>query len=150
MRALRGFRLVNTVCSSYRVAIPFSSFNLSPNLHRGSPTLVQWLAVNISMSQSVAGRASQRTDMLGSCLQAQHGIIIVSGFGAFAWDPKLGWSLDGHFSLHSIFVPAFPLDRNSSGSKILRKLIPHPLHWGPLSTGGGLFRFYLYIVGHFG
>jgi hypothetical protein len=35
--------------------------------------------------------------------------------------PKLGWSLgDLSFSLCSIFVPAFPLDRNNSGLKIVK------------------------------
>ena len=35
-------------------------------------------------------------------------------------DPKLGWSLGGlSFHLCSNFVPAFPLDRNDSGLKIL-------------------------------
>jgi hypothetical protein len=36
-------------------------------------------------------------------------------------DPKLGRYLDGlSFSFSSIFVPAFPLDRSNSGSKILK------------------------------
>jgi hypothetical protein len=31
-------------------------------------------------------------------------------------DPKLGWSVDDlFFSLYSIFVSAFPLNRNNSG-----------------------------------
>jgi hypothetical protein len=35
--------------------------------------------------------------------------------------PKVGWSLeDLSFNLHRIFVPAFSLDRNNSGLKILR------------------------------
>ena len=35
--------------------------------------------------------------------------------------PNLGWPLGGlSFSLCSIFVPAFPLDRNNSGLKILK------------------------------
>jgi hypothetical protein len=43
-------------------------------------------------------------------------------------DPNLGSSLEGlSFSFYSIFVPAFPLDKNKSGSKILRWVgIPVP------------------------
>jgi hypothetical protein len=48
--------------------------------------------------------------------------VIVSGFGACAWDgSQLGLSLDGlSFNLCSIFVSTFLLDRNNSGSKILK------------------------------
>jgi hypothetical protein len=49
--------------------------------------------------------------------------IIVSGFGVYAGDGSsvLGRSLGGlSFSLCPIFVPAFPLDRNNSGLKILK------------------------------
>jgi hypothetical protein len=61
-------------------------------------------------------------------------------------DPKLGWSLGGFsFRLCSIFVPAFPLDRNNSGSKILKMG-----GWPSVSAGGGLFLFHLPTVGHFG
>ena len=36
-------------------------------------------------------------------------------------DPKLGWSVGGlSFSLCSIFVSAFPIDRNNTGSNILK------------------------------
>ena len=36
-------------------------------------------------------------------------------------DSKLDWSLDGHsFSLCSTFVPSFLLDKNNSGSEILK------------------------------
>jgi hypothetical protein len=73
----------------------------------------------LHLSQSAVGRASQRPAMLGSCLQAQHGLW---GFvPAHGMDPKLGWSLEGlSFSLCSIFVSAFLLDMNNSGSKFLK------------------------------
>jgi hypothetical protein len=54
-------------------------------------------------------------------------------------DPKLGWSLGGlSFSLCSIFVPEFLLDRNNSGLKNLKMGGVAPcLNWGLcLSTGG--------------
>jgi hypothetical protein len=48
------------------------------------------------------------------------------------------------------FDSAFPLDRNNSGLKFLRVSGPIPQLGGPyLSTGGGLYRFYLPTVGHF-
>jgi hypothetical protein len=47
-------------------------------------------------------------------------------------DPKLGQSLGGlSFNLCSIFVLAFPLDRNNSGLKNLKMS-----RWPPASTGG--------------
>jgi hypothetical protein len=60
--------------------------------------------------------------MTNSCLQAQQGIKqcwgLVAARGIY---PKLGRSLDGFsFSLCSICVTAFSLDRNSSGPKFLR------------------------------
>ena len=49
-------------------------------------------------------------------------------------DPKLGQSLDGlSFSLCFISVPEVPLDRNNSGSKILKvSEWPHPSSGGPV------------------
>jgi hypothetical protein len=49
--------------------------------------------------------------------------------------PKLGQLLGGlSFSLYSIFVPPFPLDRNNSGLKILKVG-----GWSPASTGGHVY-----------
>jgi hypothetical protein len=44
------------------------------------------------------------------------------GFGTCAWEaPKSGQFLGGlSFSSCSIFVPSFPLDKNNSGTKILK------------------------------
>jgi hypothetical protein len=61
--------------------------------------------------------------MPGPNLDAQYGLsnsgriwCVCGGMNA-----KLGQSLDGlSFSLCSIFVPEFPLDRNNSGLKILK------------------------------
>ena len=64
--------------SSYGVAIPFSSFNPSPNSSIGVPSLSPMVGCkHLHLSQSAAGRASQRTAMLGSCLQAEHSIVTV-------------------------------------------------------------------------
>jgi hypothetical protein len=82
--------------------------------------------------------------MLGSCLQAQHSITkcheLVTAHGM---DPKLGSSLLSHlFSLCIIFVPAFLLDRNNFGSKILKVgWCSHLSMKSCLTTGGGLFKF---------
>ena len=79
--------------------------------------------------------------------------VIVSGFGTYAWDgSKLCQSLDGFFlSLYSIFDPAFHLDINKSGSNFLKIGGGFMPQTGPcISTGGGLFRFYLSILGQFG
>jgi hypothetical protein len=59
--------------------------------------------------------------------------------------------MDGlSFSLCSIFVPEFSLDRKSFVLKKNVGWVPPYLHWGPsLSKGGGLFRFYLSAVRYF-
>jgi hypothetical protein len=50
-------------------------------------------------------------------------------------DPNLSHSLGGlSFSLCSIFVPTFPLDRNNSGLKILKMG-----GWSPASTGDHVY-----------
>ena len=66
-------------------------------------------------------------------------------------DHTVGWCLDGlSFSLCSIFVPAFPLDRDNSRLKIFRWVSGPNIPLGPhISTGGGLFRFYFPTVGYF-
>ena len=65
----------------------------------------------------------------------------------YGMDPKFGQSLTGHlFSLCSIFVDAFLLDRNNFGLKILRvDLRPSPSMGGGgcLTTAVGLFWFYI-------
>jgi hypothetical protein len=73
--------------------------------------------------QSAAGRASQKTATLGSCLHTQHGI---SNSGR-VWCVPMGlipsraWHCFIHSSsLCSIFVPAFLSDRNNFGLKFLK------------------------------
>jgi hypothetical protein len=57
---------------SYGVAIPFSSFNPSSNSSIWVPDLSPTPdCVYLHLAQSAVARASQRTAMLGSCLQAQ-------------------------------------------------------------------------------
>jgi hypothetical protein len=66
-------------------------------------------------------------------------------------DPTLGWSLNGlSFRLCSIFVPAFPLDRNTSRLEILK------MDGLPNASNGGLIYLLEVIssgsiltVGHF-
>jgi hypothetical protein len=49
----------------------------------------------LHLSQSVAGRASQRTAMLGSCLHIQYGLSnsVRTWCACIGWTPKLGLSL---------------------------------------------------------
>jgi hypothetical protein len=50
-----------------------------------------------------------------------------------------------------LFVPAFPFDRRNSGLLFLSGWVAPSLNRGLyLSTGYGLYRFYLTFVGHFG
>lgn len=57
--------------SSCGIAIPFSSFSLSPNSSIGIPNPNPIVGCGyLHLSQSASGRASQRTAMLSSCLQA--------------------------------------------------------------------------------
>jgi hypothetical protein len=76
----------------------------------------------LHLSQSAAGRASQRTAMLASCLQIQYGI----NNNVRVWCLCMGWipSWACHrMAFPSVsapfFIPASPLNRNNSGSKIL-------------------------------
>jgi hypothetical protein len=59
-------------------------------------------------------------------------------------DTKLGWSLDGlSFNLCSIFVPTYSLDRNNSGSNILRWID------GPISSLGDVSIYWRWsLQGH--
>jgi hypothetical protein len=109
--------------SSYGVAIPFSSLNPSLNSSIGIPRLSPMVSCKyLHLSQSAAGRASQRTDMSGSCVQAQLGISNSVRFGACAWGGSQVGPVSGWLFLQSLlhFVPTFPLDRNNSGSKNLK------------------------------
>mgnify|MGYP002511929704 CR=1 FL=1 len=61
--------------SSYGVTIPFISFSPCPNFSTGVLDLSLMLGcVHLHLYFSGSGRASQRTAMLGSYLQAQHAI----------------------------------------------------------------------------
>jgi hypothetical protein len=73
----------------------------------------------LNVSQLAAGRASPRTDMLGSCLQAT---VIISKIGARPWhgsqvEPATGWSF-----VQSVFhfSPCISLDGNNLGSKKMK------------------------------
>ena len=103
------------------MASPLSSFSRSPTFSVGSPNLNLMVGCkSLHLSRSDAGRASQRTAMLGSCLKAQYGISnSVKVWCKWDGSQSLGQSLGGlSLSLCSIFVPAFPLNWNNSGSKI--------------------------------
>jgi hypothetical protein len=86
-----------------------------------------------------SGRASQETAIPGSCQQGLLGIrnSIRVWCLQMGWIPKWGnlWMIFPSVSA-PFFVPAFPLDRNNSGLKILRRVggsIPQlgavPIYW---------------------
>ena len=67
---------------------PFSSFSPSPNSAIGVPYFSPMAGCKyLNLSQSADGRASQMTAIIGSCLQAQHGI----SNSASVWYLTMGW-----------------------------------------------------------
>jgi hypothetical protein len=107
----------------------------------------------LHLSQSSVGRDSQRTAMLHSCLQAQHGI----SNSVRDWYPSMGWipSWCGHGQpffqspLHFFLCISFRQDQFWF-ENFIDGLVSPSLHWGTfLSTGGSLFRFHLPTIGHF-
>ena len=86
----------------------------------GSPGLSTVVGCkDLHLCQSAAGKASQRTAMPGSCMNAHLGISNSVGVGCLFLDgSQSGMVFPSVFA--PSFAPAFPLDRNISGSKILR------------------------------
>ena len=133
-------------CSSYGVAIPFSSCSPSPKSSNFSPIDS---CKYLHLSQLLV--ESQRTDILGSCLQTQHGI----SNSVRVWCLCIWWIPDwvGHLMVfHLISDPFlslhFPVDQNNSVSKLWRWLggtVSQPC----LSIRGVLTRFHLTTIGHF-
>jgi hypothetical protein len=81
--------------------------SLNPSL--GVPKLRPMIGCKyLHLSQSAADGASQRTAMLVSCLQAQHGISnsVRIWYLCMGWLPR--WAISGWLFLHSLiqFVPA--------------------------------------------
>jgi hypothetical protein len=75
---------------------------------------------------SDVGRASQRTVISGSCLQELLGISNSIRVFVCRWERSPGRAVFGWSSLQSLLhfsVPAFPLDRNNCGLKILRQVV---------------------------
>ena len=94
------------------------------------PLSVQCLAVYIHIFIGLALTEPFRGQLYWAPVSKQFlASAIVSGFWVSRLDgPQMGQSLDGlSFSLCSLFVPAFPLDRSNSGLIFLRwmhSLIP--------------------------
>ena len=78
-----GSGLVDTVVLPM-FAIPFSSFNPSPNSSIVVPDLSPMIGCKY---QHLTRAASQRTAMLGSCLKAHHGI----SNNVRVWCLNIGW-----------------------------------------------------------
>jgi hypothetical protein len=125
-------------CSSYRVTIPFSLFSPSSSSSILVPNfnpMGSWKYLRVS--QSVADRTSQRKALPGSFLDAQYGL----SNSVRIWCAHMGWILTwaGHWTVllsvsAPFFVPAFPLDWNNSGLKILKMS-----GWSPASTGSHVY-----------
>jgi hypothetical protein len=81
------------------------------------------------LSQSAADRASQRTAILGSCLQAQHSITN----SARVWCLSMGWLVPGQPFLQSLlhFCPWISFRHEQFSSKTLM------VGWWPHSSTGG-------------
>jgi hypothetical protein len=111
-----------------------------------SPSSVCWLApsIHICIDQLLAELPKEQ---LYQVPVSKH-LLATAKMHADRTDPQ---SLDGpSFSLSSIFVPLFPLDRNISGLKTLRWVggtIPQPGIC--LSSAGDLYRFYLTFTVYF-
>jgi hypothetical protein len=124
------WRIQNSWYCCNGVAIPFRSFSPSPYSSIGVPGLRPMVDCEYwHLSQSDAGRASQRTAMLGYCPQACFGI----SNSACIWCLRTSWItlwsslwMTFPYLCFIIFVPQFPLDRNSSALKskfYLQKLL---------------------------
>lgn len=81
-------------CSSFEVANPFSSFRLPPNISIAVHRLTLMVSCE-HLSQSGAGRASQRTDMPAPICKHNTTSAIVLGFGAWAWDGSYAGVVSG-------------------------------------------------------
>jgi hypothetical protein len=86
---------------------------LPPIPPKDFPSSIHCLVVGVFICLShMLGGASQRTDMLDSCL---HVLLIVSGIGAFPWDgsqfrPVIGWP----FSQSLLYpMPVFPVEQDT-------------------------------------
>ena len=74
----------------YGITTCFTSFSPSSNSSIGVLDLCPMVGCKcLHMSQSAAGRYSQRTVMLGSCLKVQHSI----SQRIRVWCPSMGWIL---------------------------------------------------------
>ena len=104
-------------CFSFGVGTPFRSFDPSHNCSIRVPDLSPVVGL-----KSAAGRAFQRTAILSCYLHVQNSIS--NSVRVWCW-PMNGfqveqWLVTLSFSLCSIFVPAFLLDRIILGQKIWR------------------------------
>ena len=112
-------------CSSYGVAIPFSSFCISPNSYTEELRLNPMVGcISICLSQEMAGPFRGKTYPAPVC---KHILASANmwGFDGCWWHEShkgvnSGWPIIQ--PLFHFFVPIFPLDRNKSGLKFLRKL----------------------------
>jgi hypothetical protein len=114
---------VSWYCSSYGLAIPSCSFSPSPSSSYRVPVLTLMVdCENLHLYWPVAGRTSQAT---GSCHQVLLGISnSVRGWCLLVgWIPMRTVLRMADLSVSVLFiVSVFPLDRNISGFKFLRRL----------------------------
>ena len=124
----QGSRLVETMVLPMGLSSPSIALVLALTLPQGSLTSVQWLTVSICifLCQLLVDPLKEQP------CQApvfKHSItsVMMSGFGVC---PRDGSHIGLVFSLGSIFVPVFLLDRNNSGSeKSEDRLVSPSLHF---------------------
>ena len=129
----QGSKLVDIVGLLMGSSSPSVPLILPLTLPQGFPTWVQWLAVSICICLcQLLGRASQRTAMLGSCLQVQHSI----SNSIRVWCLPMGWissqPVTGQPFLQSLlhFCPCISFRQEQFWVKIFEDgLMSLSLHW---------------------
>lgn len=135
------------------VVFPFSSVNSFPYSCLGVPDLSLMVShKHLNLPQLAVAWVSQRTVMLISCLQAQHGISNSAKFGDCPWDKSQVWLVTEWPFLRSLFHFCLFIffSQEQFCVKIFEgRLVTSSLHWGPCtSTLGCLFSFHLLTVGN--
>ena len=131
-------RLVDSAGLSVTFLFPLGLYFFPPTVPLWFQVSIQCLPVDICMCfNHLPGRASQRTVILlySASIAEYQGFMLVHGMGLKLCQLLVGYS----FSLCSIFVMAFILDRTNFGWNFLQVIwCPYPFHLGfCLSLVGG-------------
>ena len=127
---LQGYRLIGYVGLSVEFQYSLGPSVLPPTLSQDSPSSISCVAVGLCICfHQLLGRASQRTVILGSCLQAKQRIInsvrdwfLPMGLklGSQVW-PAIGWPFSVSAPSLSLFhlCPCTSCSGTNLGSKVL-------------------------------